>query len=617
MNFISDDFIEQAEQNPVGLAPTGFVENTASSYEAFVATDQSLSRDKALFEEYEGYVRRIEDETGAKLINPILFKFDRRKKMIATFDEQVQELSEEHDDFLPLFYDDIVESALIRLRGIVEENERIAMRATGMGEFGQFVGAAGGAITDPVVMATLPLGAASSAGLLRTAMIEAGVAGGTEAALQPGVQAFRKEVGVKSGLEEGISNVVVAAGAGGAFGFAFKGAAIGFKKLLEAHAEARPNPTIEERDAIRVIQEEIETEETIPPVRSEEDATAAAGAHQENIVAADKAMQEGRPVRADEIQTAPFERIEERLFDPNEFLGDVEGRLPPPARFEIGKPTGKGKGEKFRNYTPVRPGDRPFIEGVIALLRATDRGERIFIEQDGAGGTPQVVGRKSDTPEFFQEENKRRTATQKERKKVLKANEKLPPDQQIEPPRSERVIKRQDMEKVADKLLAGEPLGRFEAGVAEVLMDEARQLRTQNAEEFIAARGQRTRDIEDEIDAIAEREAADIAAVGQGMDELVEPHGPDVAANFRTGTREARAGQAAERLEGYDEDQAAASFLAEADRILKENPDAEVAIGETVDADGNKIPLMKRVDELIEDLKQDEEFNAQVKDCLG
>lgn len=84
-----------------------------------------------------------------------------------------------------------------------------------------FAGAVAGAVTDPVVLATLPLGAPSALaargamGVLRAATIEAGIGAGTEALIQAEIQTSRQTVGEEANLGEAAAAVAFGA-AGGA-----------------------------------------------------------------------------------------------------------------------------------------------------------------------------------------------------------------------------------------------------------------------------------------------------------------------------------------------------------------------------------------------------------------
>lgn len=80
---------------------------------------------------------------------------------------------------------------------------------------GAFVGAIGGAFTDPINLATLPFGAGAGMGILRAAATEGLINAGIEAAEAPFVAQWQRELGFKYGLEEAALDIGTA-GVGGA-----------------------------------------------------------------------------------------------------------------------------------------------------------------------------------------------------------------------------------------------------------------------------------------------------------------------------------------------------------------------------------------------------------------
>lgn len=109
-------------------------------------------------------------------------------------------------------------------------------------------GGAWGALHDPVTVTSLFVGGGPGAGrtvvsrLLTAAAREAFVNAGTEAAMQPLVQAWREKAGLDHGLGQALANIGFAAAFGGAFGLAGQAAGeIGARltgRGLEAAADA-------------------------------------------------------------------------------------------------------------------------------------------------------------------------------------------------------------------------------------------------------------------------------------------------------------------------------------------------------------------------------------------
>lgn len=179
----------------------------------------------------------------------------------------------------------------------------------------------------------------------------------------------------------------------------------------------------------------------------------------------------------------------------------------PEAQFDIGPATGTGRGQRFADYTRLKHQDREAVRNVVAELMQTRPGRRLFLEaREGEGGAPEVIGEKGDTPLWFQQVNDRIREIQKERKRLTKANARLPVDQRRELPLSESILTRAMVRKVADKLLEGAPLGKAEANVARDIVGAARDFRILNAEDMLRFRQRRQEMRNEELDELVARE---------------------------------------------------------------------------------------------------------------
>ena len=104
-----------------------------------------------------------------------------------------------------------------------------AMENTSLsGKVGGFIGSLGGAAVDPlniaVTVATIPLGGAGGASILRTVALEAGVNASAELAAQPAISSWQRELGQEYGFTEMAQNVGMAALIGGGFAWVMRGA---------------------------------------------------------------------------------------------------------------------------------------------------------------------------------------------------------------------------------------------------------------------------------------------------------------------------------------------------------------------------------------------------------
>lgn len=178
----------------------------------------------------------------------------------------------------------------------------VGSRATGGGVVGQLAGAGGAAIVQPEVLITLPLGAPGRAGLLSKILVEAGIGAGSEAVLQPSVQAQRDDLGLDAGFNRAMANVALAGGGAGALTGVLgaikvigKGGVAAFENMVGRGATAG------ERALVRQIQNDADVEAQSPYV--ERDA-AAQRVHMENQQVAYEAAVEGRALGEDDLVPA-------------------------------------------------------------------------------------------------------------------------------------------------------------------------------------------------------------------------------------------------------------------------------------------------------------------------
>lgn len=239
-------------------APDGFAANVAAAFEAARRTQNVNSFGVLQAEEYAAQIAAVERETGERLQSPLSGRYDeveaawrdrffelrrsgmtvsdiaglRRDLNIAAYDARLAALREKYPNAASLY-------------GREELDRRMRARAQSLdarfetiGPVAGLVGGLGAALTDPVTLATAPVGVSSKTVLgavVRNAALNAGI----ETALQPGVQAARGRLGLSSGFQEGAVNVLFAAGAGGVLGGAGKGA-----ERLIALGRGSPDPVI-------------------------------------------------------------------------------------------------------------------------------------------------------------------------------------------------------------------------------------------------------------------------------------------------------------------------------------------------------------------------------------
>ena len=151
------------------------------------------------------------------------------KQTFATekFDIQVRKLkASDSEKYAQLkTYDEIKEEARKRANMSRAEFENVASRADEDTAFyGSVVGSLGGALTDPINVLTMPLGAGAAGGVLRAIGTEAAIQAGVETVTQPTVYAWQKELGQEYDLGDAATNIFGAAVLGGGFAGVVRGA---------------------------------------------------------------------------------------------------------------------------------------------------------------------------------------------------------------------------------------------------------------------------------------------------------------------------------------------------------------------------------------------------------
>lgn len=220
--------------------------------------DNFNASSKALEEAYDQRIDAIEKATGERLEHPrsramrndsqSLFRnpFRRVAEMdaipehVASFRKDMEKLAAQRPEAAEAIGLD--QSFEDQAKEIARQSEldldRLSASRDGIGKFGAlFAGGAVAALQDPVQTPLMVLGAGP--GAARTvagrigsiAIKEALISGGSEAALQPRVQAWRKEVGLEHGFDQAAQQVLFSTAFGGVFGGGARASAEAFQAL--------------------------------------------------------------------------------------------------------------------------------------------------------------------------------------------------------------------------------------------------------------------------------------------------------------------------------------------------------------------------------------------------
>ncbi len=146
---------------------------------------------------------------------------------LAAINDKVAKLNVANPEFtIPPMTDDELDRRAIAKSQMARSDfqEMQAREKTGGGSFGSFLGGAAGTMTDPVNLVVAPLAAPEGLGLLATALAWAGIAGGTQTAIEMTGAPYREMVQPGYGESgEPTRNILGAAAFGGATGGALKG----------------------------------------------------------------------------------------------------------------------------------------------------------------------------------------------------------------------------------------------------------------------------------------------------------------------------------------------------------------------------------------------------------
>lgn len=213
--------MQSLASRPTPGADPGFMEAAGAAWEEM----RRFHNWEAEFENrvavVDSHIDRYEAATGTRLLNPEWFE----KSIFRDRAKGYEELRGKFADAGLSFPDDdgLQQEAMDRAR---QSRERAALtreRSTSWGSFwGDLAGSMGGALTDPINVSSMAFGAGWSSGILRTALIEAGIVGASQTAIEIGTWGYKRQVDPTWGAGDAAANIVTAGAAGGAFGAGIK-----------------------------------------------------------------------------------------------------------------------------------------------------------------------------------------------------------------------------------------------------------------------------------------------------------------------------------------------------------------------------------------------------------
>lgn len=247
--------------NSARIAPRGkpgVWEQFKAGFEVQRENDNSFSIGENIAEAYEQRAQKVQSLTGVDLAEEYRssrpFPYEPRQTVdrlglretygdfVKWQDERLTALLSERPDVADQI--ETREQIITRIgdEARARETREIEMLDSDGSGLANFGGRVAGAFTDPINLATLPLGGPSktiAGAAAKTAAINAGV----EAAIQPFVQGSRVEIGLEGGLSQGALNVAAAGVGGGILGGGGKALEQGGRRALAALRGPAPDAT--------------------------------------------------------------------------------------------------------------------------------------------------------------------------------------------------------------------------------------------------------------------------------------------------------------------------------------------------------------------------------------
>ena len=253
--FNEASMVERAMLNGTPGAPPTVGELISSGFDQARFAETSVAAEFALSEAYDRQIDRIYNLTGKRLFNPMDPVNPPRQAVVDHFSKEL--LPRQGNLIKQPEREEIFAGAANRLginipsteqlrrnsrtiSRIAEQRfEDVSERTGAGGGFLQFIGAAGGIISDPPILVSMLVGAPAATSILRAMLIEGAIGGVSEAFIQTKVQPFRASIDLPHGLKRGLLNVAAATVAGAGFAGIIRGGISGTKALLKRSRRKR------------------------------------------------------------------------------------------------------------------------------------------------------------------------------------------------------------------------------------------------------------------------------------------------------------------------------------------------------------------------------------------
>lgn len=511
--------------------------------------------------------------------------------------------------FGPLSDEEIEQRAISKSRAARERSAEIGAREQTLGgRIGGALGTAAGAATDPINILALPVAPAAEIGYLATALRWGAIGGGSQLGIELAGGAYRQQVQPDYGTSaEPWTNIGEAALGAGVLGVGFKGLGALWTRFKGG---TWPRSV---RDAGNVVESEANVASTnvLPGVAGEV-------AHRQALTKAMDDVVAGRPVDVDSIvdRTPPpvsLRRVEPR--NPGDHSYDVvdsEGKTlaildvqPKGDRLEVGWIGGEDGAEASLGSAKVR-----------AVLRqlADQYPDAKTIGGIRVGGARGGIMEDVQAPLIRARDD---AITARDAAKAARAEAREAGQLPFEPTAKEVVAERHLSE------LAGyvQDLARIsghemERGEAEALAKRVTAASESEAVQILSEIALRPRTVADTLPS-----AAAAKTERNMLAKMVADNEAEIAMRGRGGTETLDAlakehtREAIEKLRA--EPELDETMLRDLDRLRAENGNIDVPMGETVDANGNKVTVTRKIDDVIAEADAREAAAREIEACVG
>lgn len=258
-----------ARRNLAPGEPATLGESMSSAFQESMETRRSVSAYAGLHRAYDRYLSEVKDMTGERYENPLdaadwrgdlagpLAHSRAREREERALSDKLLKLQERFPDLPYRMPEEIRQEVGAERTAVRQRRADVAKRESGFAAgAASFVGAAGAIMTDPPLAASLALGMPFSTGVLRGALVDAGIGGVSEVFAQGAVQTQREAFGEKPDLREAAESVLFATGGSGAFSLGLRGLVKGVRALRNQPSEVR--------DAAAYVERRADMEESTP-----------------------------------------------------------------------------------------------------------------------------------------------------------------------------------------------------------------------------------------------------------------------------------------------------------------------------------------------------------------